>query len=80
MKISKSEIFVDFFSLMLVALVSTGVSERGVAATLVAVLAGGGGRVAVEALVREPAGSGSGVSAARVVVGSLSAREVSSHI
>lgn len=65
---------------MLVALVSTGVSEGGVAATPVAVSAGGGGGVAVEALVREPASSGGGVSAARVVVGSLSAREVGSHI
>lgn len=65
---------------MLVALVSTGISEGGVAATPVAVPAEGGGRVAVEALVREPAGSGSGVFAARVVVGSLSAGEIGSHI
>lgn len=80
MKISKSEIFVDFFSPILVALVGAGVSEGGVATTPVPVPVGGGGGVAVEALVREPVGGGGGVPAARVVVGSLSAGGISSHI
>ena len=80
MKISGSGIFVDFFSPILVALVSASVDEGGVVITPIAVSAGSGGEMAVEALVGGLAGGGGGVPAAGVVVGSLPAGEISSCV
>lgn len=48
----------------LVGTIGAGVGEGGVAATPVKVPAGGGGEVAVAALVKEPTDSGSAVPAA----------------
>lgn len=65
MKIFGLEIFVDFWSLMLVALIGASIGEDGVAATLVRGLTGSGNGVAVATLVEGSAGDGSAVSAAR---------------
>ena len=80
MKTSGSGIFVDFFSPVLVALVSASVGEGGVATTPIAVPAGGGSEMAVKVLIGRPAGGGSRVPAAGVVVGLLPAKEVGSCV
>lgn len=79
-KTSGLRIFVDFFSPVLVTLVGAGVGEGGVATTPIAVPEGGGGEMAVKALVGRPAGGGGGVPAAGVIVELLPAKEVGSRV
>ena len=76
MKTSRLEIFVDFFSPELDALVDADVGEGGVVATPVAVPVRDGSEVAVAALVGGLVGGGSAVSAAVEVVESLPAMKV----